>query len=424
MRILLCLLVLVINLSAQDPPKPKPDTGPPPAEVEEATRLNNEAVALLAKNKIAEAVKLLRKAVDMQKVKKGKADQVLTTNLVKSLLLWASESVEKKDYITAERRIREAKLIDDKNSRARAYEGVLAYHRGYFSTAMNFLNDALRVNPKEALAYEFIGMIKYKREELQQALASWKLAIKYEPRREKHLKPQIAKVANEFRHEKGMRKERSTHFVCKFGDEQSRDIAGHVLNMLEEAYTIVGSRLRKYPTESLTAVLYADQDFQRATGVHAWAAGIFDGKIRVPVKNFRQARAEVRQTLIHEYCHFVVAKICRRPPAWLNEGLAQLIEGQDPQSVVNLLRDAKSKAALKSFKNLQLSFTTISNTALVRLAYAQSLSFVSDLEQRFGMSRLKNLLRRLGRRESLDRALQATYGRKLSELEQDWLTRL
>ncbi len=415
MRNLVIFFLLTSFLLGQEEPESKPDP---------SVTLNNAAVALLKKGDYDGAIKKLRRACDLRKIARQEVEPVFTKNLVTALLGKASKVMSVRDFAGADRLILEAKRTGPKNPLITAYEGVLAFRRGYMASATTFLNDALRANSKLGVAHEFLGMIHYKAERLPKAIKSWKAAIKVAPQRQKHLGPMIAKAERELKVESKMQTLRSTHFICKFSDAQNRSIANEILKMLEDAYSKVGSELRLYPNESLTAVLYVDREFRGATRAQGWAAGIFDGKIRVPIRNFERSRIPIRSTLIHEYTHFAVSKIARRVPAWLNEGLAQRMEGIDAEADSPFLRGAKERETLKKFQLLSASFATLKDRKTVRLAYSQSLSFVGFLEREYGMSRLVSVLRRMGKGMAANSALLRVMGRDLSALEKLWVAQL
>ena len=60
------------------------------------------------------------------------------------------------------------------------------------------------------------------------------------------------------------------------------------------------------------------------TGAEEWVGGLYDGAIRVPVRNFTASEGEIRKKLFHEYTHVAVRSVTNRCPTWLNEGLGSL----------------------------------------------------------------------------------------------------
>ena len=414
--VLILLLLTAGHLMAQDVP--------PAAPPDPAIALNNEGVALIEKGDFKGAIAKLRDALDVHRDDRHPSRVIVKKNLVAALLGQASQYMSRREFNRAERSIVEARRVGGATPPLIAYEGILAYRRGNLTQAMSLLQDALRADAGLAVAHEFLGMVQYKKEDLPRAIKSWEAAIRFDRSRGKHLLPLIAKARREHAIESRMQVLRSSHFVCKFGDEQSRSVANEILRILEDAYSTIGEELRVYPRELLTAVLYANQDFRGATSAQAWAAGIFDGKIRVPVRNFDKARESIRRTLFHEYTHFAVSRMCRRVPAWLNEGLAQRFEGLEAGGVQAFLSRTKEAGQLKKMQLLSASFATMKDTASVRLAYSQSLSFVAFLEDTYTRSRLIEVLRRMGKGLKADQALRRILGRNLAELEALWLDSL
>ena len=43
-------------------------------------------------------------------------------------------------------------------------------------------------------------------------------------------------------------------------------------------------------------VVTAETEFRKVTGVHGWVTGLYDGRIRIPVKDFGTAEREIRGT--------------------------------------------------------------------------------------------------------------------------------
>ena len=93
--------------------------------------------------------------------------------------------------------------------------------------------------------------------------------------------------------------------------------------MLEVAYWSIGGALRTYPPQPITIVLYTQEQFQDITRFPAWAAGAYEGQIRVPVQGALDRRGELERMLPHESVHALVAALGGRTVlVWLNEGLA------------------------------------------------------------------------------------------------------
>ena len=395
-----------------------------PAVVAPATALNNEAVALHDAGRFDDAIKLFRKAMAARKLTHPELpDAVIVNNFRQSLVGAASKQLDDFDFAAAERLLDEALALDPKSALVRAMFGLANMRQGYFDRALSFASEAVGADETSAFAHEVRGNVHYRLEDLDRALLDLQKAKDLAPKAT-HLDALIKKIEKERAVEGGMRSERTTHFVAKFGDDVDRAIASTILDWLEDAYSEIGLKLHFYPGGVLTAVLYCDVEFNAATDTHSWAGGLFDGKIRIPVKNFDRAREQLRATLVHEYTHYVVSNYTRHCPVWLNEGLAQWCEGRRAAAAKRALAQAKAAGTLKAFKSMGTSFASIRDPRAAQLAYDQSLSFVEWLIDKTSLDRVEELLRALKPKIKTDAAIESVFGRTLEELEAEWLESL
>jgi hypothetical protein len=172
-------------------------------------------------------------------------------------------------------------------------------------------------------------------------------------------------------------------------------------------------------------VLYTRDDYDTATGAHAWTGGLFDGKVRLPVRNFRDAAREIESTLAHEMTHWYVREIAPKCPLWLNEGMAQLQEGRPPGTVTaGLIRAARRGDRYTSLTELPATWSKISDRDRVALYYAQSFHFTDYLVNRYGWRSLGDLLRALEKKPDILEAFEDVFRVGLAQVEQDWLAAL
>ena len=107
--------------------------------------------------------------------------------------------------------------------------------------------------------------------------------------------------------------------------------AREVVERLEAAYRRVGSALGVYPSQPIVVVLYTREQFGDITRLAAWSVAAYDGRIRVPLGGALEQRDELDRVLSHEFVHAVVAMVGGRTvPAWVNEGLATMLEPAGP----------------------------------------------------------------------------------------------
>jgi hypothetical protein len=162
-----------------------------------------------------------------------------------------------------------------------------------------------------------------------------------------------------------------------------------------------------YPQEPIAVILYTQQQFQDVTRAPAWAAGAFDGKIRIPIRGALSQPDELARVLSHELAHAMLHTIApRRVPFWLNEGLAVALE---PHGMTWARAELARSADRVPFRRLADSFRGLSPEE-ARLAYAQSALIARRLLDEAGGPTMVALLRDLAAGQSFE----AAYERRLA----------
>ncbi|HVY62452.1 MAG TPA: tetratricopeptide repeat protein, partial [Planctomycetota bacterium] len=298
--------------------------------------------------------------------------------------------------------------------------GLAAFETDDHRTARTEFEAALERDAKHAGALEHLGRVEYAENRLPQAIARWEATLAVEPDRP-GVKALLEKARKELEVESKFREEFTQHFRLKFegGAPAEEGVARRVGEVLESAYSDVGYALGHYPERVIPVILYADKEFYAVTGSHGWVGGLFDGKIRIPVKDiFKADPSALDRVIRHEYTHACVYTLAPRCPTWLQEGLAQHFEGARPD--LGRVNAAARAGSLPAFAALATEFTAMKDPEKVRLVYAQSAAFVDWLVARRGAPDVASLLRELGTGESIEAAAERVYGTNLSGLEAEW----
>lgn len=186
---------------------------------------------------------------------------------------------------------------------------------------------------------------------------------------------------------------------CPLGTERE------VLDAAERSWTSLAHDLGRAPTTPVSIRIAPDGVMPAA-----WAEAVFDGQIRLP---FSAAGGSERRDPIlrHELSHaFLVDFSGGRIPLWMNEGLAQWLEGRRPSA----LPDARSAdwldriAARRSFMDLDADEAG--------LAYAWSLAVASELMELHGSTTLLRYLDLLAGGTPEPEAFQSAFGRTYASL--------
>lgn len=137
----------------------------------------------------------------------------------------------------------------------------------------------------------------------------------------------------------------------------------------------------------------------------------------------RRIGASLRGVVVHELVHELldqfVAPHGARMPRWFHEGLAQTIAGDTylgarEEDLVWRL----AARTLPSFGDLRERFPTAETE--LRLAYAQSYSYVAWLERQYGLDALLRIAAAVDERTSFEHALVGRTGKTTLELEESW----
>src|SRR5262249_19173963 len=140
-------------------------------------------------------------------------------------------------------------------------------------------------------------------------------------------------------------------FAVMFEGPVEQKLATRATAVLGNAFWRIGKVIGAYPTSPINVILYTDRQFRDITGAPEWAAGGFDGQIRLPVRGALQNLNDFDRVLTHELTHAMLRSVAsRNVPAWLNEGLAMYFEGYDPQAIERGLAAARLFVPLSSLK--------------------------------------------------------------------------
>lgn len=170
------------------------------------------------------------------------------------------------------------------------------------------------------------------------------------------------------------------------------------------------------PAKIKVIVAATGKDFSRRArrlGGPSWAAGLAvprSGLILVRSPGQLTRPGEFRFLLIHELVHLYLAAGLgsKRPPRWLEEGLAMYASGQSGWGLTGAMTRGVLLKRLIPFSDLEHRFPEQGDQAA--LAYAQSYYFVSFLLANFGKDVLSRLLAELSQGRDFTTALHRVAG--------------
>jgi Flp pilus assembly protein TadD len=296
---------------------------------------------------------------------------------------------------------REALADDPKSGRLHLGAGLAAYAERRDDEAKREFERALALTPDSFRAREMLGQVLRRLGDLPGAIRTYETLLTRQPDR-----PETVETLERWRRElelhERMRHELGNYFTIAFEGPEEAQLARRALESLDRAYWRVGDLLGgTYPSDAISVVLYTRDQFRDITRSPSWAAGAYDGTIRLPVRGALDKPAELDRVLAHEFTHALVRTLAKSGvPTWLNEGLAAAVESDSLAWADDRLTKVGRTIPLTM---LESSFGRF-NGAQAEWAYATSAVAVRRLIDLAGGYAVANLLRDLGSGIAFERA--------------------
>ena len=126
--------------------------------------------------------------------------------------------------------------------------------------------------------------------------------------------------------------------------------------------------------------------------------------------------------IAHELTHQIVGQVIQNPygglPTWLDEGLAVNNEQPPAQDYPGIVSQGIAANALITIRSLASPFSANGNQA--NLSYSESYSVVKYLIDKYGESKMLELLKTFHGGSTYDNALKSVYGFDMDGLNAEW----
>lgn len=196
--------------------------------------------------------------------------------------------------------------------------------------------------------------------------------------------------------------------------------ADSMIANVREIHRWLSVRFGVIPQFTTTIRLMDEDSFFLATNAPRWTSALFyRGTIIIPMSaNATSNDSEnLRRSIRHEFTHSAIHAISGgNCPGWIDEGLAQILEGETLPQIPTVLNNWLSRNSPISLSKLQRGFTKLP-VSTVPAAYAQSISAVKLLEEIGGERGLPNYLNAL-RAERFENAFEESFNMSEETFEQ------
>jgi tetratricopeptide (TPR) repeat protein len=299
---------------------------------------------------------------------------------------------------------------------------VLYLRESQFTWALDPLQRAQRISPDSADVAKLMGWAYYGANKMDRAIEAWKRAEALRP--DPEVEQALQKVERDKTEEESYREGETAHFDLKYYGGAAPDLARDILHALEDDYRDLESQLDYTPPEQISVILYTSQGFEDITRAPNWVGALNDGRLRIPVQGLTDVTPDLAHVLKHELTHsFVGQKSHYRAPTWLQEGVAQWMEGRRSTYVAGALVDAATQGQLPPLSALEGSWMSLSGDSAA-VAYAWSLAAVESIIDSGGVSDVSRLLDRISTAPSTEGAMQETLRINYDDLQQQTVTYL
>jgi len=293
--------------------------------------------------------------------------------------------------------------------------GYALLQKSEFSAALDPISRARKLLPKAASAAVLAGWAHYRLNQADEAIADFQTAQRLAPTAS--AAGMLEKVQHDKEVEGDFSEGGSSHFVVRYHGSATRSLASEVTRVLEDQFQSLRNELRYTPPEPIAVILYTQEAFRDVTRSPGWAGALNDGKIRVPVQGLEIVSDELTRTLRHELTHsFVFQKTSGRAPTWVQEGLAQWMEGRRSNGDAATLIAVFDQGQNKQLRYSDDSWMRLSPTQ-ARYAYAWALAVVEMIEVQEGPDGINRLLEAERTESSREAALREGLRMNYSNLD-------
>jgi len=305
--------------------------------------------------------------------------------------------------------------------------GYLLLRRSEFKESLEYLERARRFVPDNPDVPKLEGWAYYGLNKLNEAVAEWKHALAIRP--DKEVQGALDKALADKKEEESYKENESSHFKLRYSGAAAPALARDVLRTLERHFSAIESELNFTPPDAIGVILYTQDAFSDITKAPAWAGALNDGRIRVPVQGLDSVDGELSRVLKHELTHSFIAQKTRsacmglaascaiHAPTWIQEGLAQWMEGQRSGGDAAVLLQIYSAGHAIPLSRLEGSWMNMSGDT-ARYAYAWALANIEYIVQADGMGDIERILDRIGAGMAVEAALKEVLHGNYDDLMQ------
>lgn len=382
-----------------------------------AAALNNYAVELASRGSYRKSIDLIEQAYIID------PSDYVKNNYVKILMGDASAQMDAGDMNKAVRICRYALELDAGNKKIlqmiiQAYlrSGEKFFKDNQLEKSKGFFYHVLKIDADQKDALYFLGRIAYLQQRLAYAKYYWKKLSKIDQGNE-NIREMLKRVEREMIIQPEMSDFDAQHFNVHYDKSIDSSRLSTIYRVLEEVYYDIGHRFSCYPKEKITVLFLEKNRFMYTTNTMHWVAGLYDGKIRIPLNTDDKTMARV---ISHEYVHAVIHHLAgNKVPLWFNEGSAERFSHKtyDYKLFKSFMLDNKYIRLKDLSGALKGALKGTVDVKRVRLAYEESMLIVDFILYKYGMDKIKKFIDLSANDMPSEKIIHKLFGYNVDEFE-------
>jgi tetratricopeptide (TPR) repeat protein len=247
--------------------------------------------------------------------------------------------------------------------------------------ALELLEPAVKRHHNDPNVLLLTGLAAYRSDQLRAALDYWKQSLDLSPN--DTLSRVYERVRREAEADHSGEKLLGMHIALRYeGEALPSDTARAILSTLDEDYSRIAGQLGCSSDERIVAIVQSRDAYLRGTGAAEWSGGEYDGRIHIAWTEGKQVGPQMRRALAHELVHACLTSIPSGAapwPAWLQEGLAQKLSGDQLTAASrDQLRQLAAAHQIPRLEDLHQDWSQLS-LENARLAYNLALAAAEAL---------------------------------------------
>lgn len=308
-------------------------------------------------------------------------------NIVSSIYFKCSQIEKKEIKSTSEVKNISLKDIRKKNKVTRLLNKAFQkYKEKKLKESKNLLREALSINKNKNFALYLLGKILIEENKLKEGLKYWK-KIPNEKTLNVDINKQIEQVKKELKLQKGFIKVSWKNFNF-YTPRDYTNISYSLRSNVSKIFREVGTDFNYYPKYQIPIILYPKERFEKISDKFYPTAGLYDGKIRLPLND----KENLYQVLRHEYTHLIMKDLTHgNLPIWLNEGIAEY-EAEVSNWRKEKLKEYCQKNDIIPITQLNNIFTK-RNQGKLLIAYTEVYAFIDYIIYRYNMHTLLQIIK-------------------------------